>query len=171
MFIRIKISMKSMTDERWFNRHFNNPEDFYSSVEELFGQFGPPFGAADNKIIPNGFLWSSLAINVLLKSREYSASPTQKECSSKDEEFVQYSFMHTETTLFMLAITARSWLTIDLKKKAENDHCHNPVHAQAENKPAFCSIGSKFHKQLYSDCVKVLEDFLNTIIERTPSIP
>src|SRR5947209_20529709 len=97
MFNRIKISMKSMTAERWFNRHFNNPEDFYSSVEELFGQFGPPYGAADNKIIPNGFFWSSLAINVLLKSREYSASPTQKECSSKDEEFIQYSFMHTET--------------------------------------------------------------------------
>ena len=171
MFIRIKISMKSMTDERWFNRHFNNPEDFYSSVEELFGQFGPPFGAADNKIIPNGFLWSSLAINVLLKSREYSASPTQKECSSKDEEFIQYSFMHTQTTLFMLAITALSWLTMDLKKKAENGHCRNPVHVQAENKPTYCSIGSMFHQQLYSDCVKVLEDFLNTIIERTPSIP
>src|SRR5713226_6311649 len=79
MFNRIKVIMKSMTDERWFNRHFNNPEDFYSSVEELLGQFGPPYGAADNKIIPNGFFWSSLAINVLLKSREYSANPTQKE--------------------------------------------------------------------------------------------
>ena len=171
MFNRIKIIMKSMTDERWFNRHFNNPEDFYSSVEELFGQFGPPYGAADNKIIPNGFFWSSLAINVLLKSREYSANPTQKECSSKDEELTQYSFMHTETTLFMLAITALSWLTIDLKKKTENGLCHNPGHAQAENKLAYCSIGSKFHKQLYSDYIKVLEDFLNTIKERTPSIP
>jgi hypothetical protein len=93
--------MKSMTDQRWFNRHFNNPEDFYLAVEELFGQFGPPYGGADNKIIPNGFFWSSLAINVLLKSREYSANPTQKECSTKDEELTQYSFMHTETTLFM----------------------------------------------------------------------
>jgi hypothetical protein len=27
--------------------------------------------------------------------------------------------MHTETTLFMLAVTALSWLTIDLKKKRE----------------------------------------------------
>ena len=158
--------MKSMTDEKWFKRHFNNPEDFYSAVEELFGQFGHPYGAADNKIIPNGFFWSSLAINVLLKSREYSASPTQKECSSKDEDFIQYSFMHTETNLFMLAITALSWLSIDLKKKAENGHCHNPIHIQAENKPAYCSIGSKFHQQLYSDYVKVLEDFLNTIKQR-----
>lgn len=108
-------------------------------VEELFGQIGPPYGAADNKIIPNGFFWSSLAINVLLKSREYCANPTQKECSSKDEEITQYSFMHTETTLFMLALTVLSWLTIDLRKKTENG--------------------------------KVLEDFLNTIKEKTPTIP
>ena len=100
--------MKSMTNERWFKRHFNSPEDLYSTVYELFGQFGPPYGGADNKIIPNGFFWSSLAINVLLKSREYSATPTQKECSSKDEEITQYSFMHTETTLFMLAVTVLS---------------------------------------------------------------
>jgi hypothetical protein len=71
----------------------------------------------------------------------------------------------------MLAVTALSWLTIDLKKKTENGHCHNPVHTQAENKFAHCSIGSKFHKQLYSDYVKVLEDFLKTIKERTPTIP
>ena len=117
MFNRINIIMKSMTDEKWFKRHFNNPEDFYSAVEELFGQFGPPYGAADNKIIPNGFFWSSLAINVLLKSREYCANPTQKECSSKDEEITQYSSMRTETTLFMLALTALSWLTINLGKR------------------------------------------------------
>ena len=36
--------MKSMTNERWFKRHFNSPEDLYSTVEELFGQFGPPYG-------------------------------------------------------------------------------------------------------------------------------
>lgn len=79
--------------------------------------------------------------------------------------------MHTETTLFMLPVTALSWLTTDLKKKTENGLCHNPGHAQAENKLAYCSIGSKFHEQLYSDYIKVLEDFLNTIKERTPSIP
>ena len=124
-------------------------------------------GGADNKIIPNGFFWSSLAINVLLKSREYSATPTQKECSSKDEEITQYSFMHTETTLFMLAVTVLSWLTIDLKKKTENGNCHNPVHTQAEN--TFCSIGSQFHKQLCSDYINILEDFLDTIKDRIQS--
>lgn len=106
-----------MINERWFKRHFNSPEDFYSTVEELFEQFGPPYGGADNKIIPNGFFWCSVAINVLLKSREYSATPTQKECSSKDEEITQYSFMHTETTLFMLAVTVLSWLTYRPQEK------------------------------------------------------
>src|SRR5947209_11103496 len=109
MFNIIKIRMKSMTYERWFNRHFNNPEDFYSSVEELFGQFGPPYGAADNKIIPNGFFWSSLAINVLLKSREYSASPTQKKCSSKDKEFFNNTFMKIKKIFLIFAIKSFSW--------------------------------------------------------------
>lgn len=44
------------------------------------------------------------------------------------EEITQYSFMHTEITLFMLAVTVLSWLTIDLEKKTENGHCHNPAH-------------------------------------------
>ena len=87
-----------------------------------------------------------------------SATPTQKECSSKDEQITQYSFMHTETTLFMLAITVLSWLTIDLKKKTENGYCHNPVHTQAKN--TYCSIGSQFHG---SDYKNILEDFLNIV--------
>ena len=37
-----------MTNERWFNRYIDNPEEFYLALEELFGQFGPSFGAGDN---------------------------------------------------------------------------------------------------------------------------
>jgi hypothetical protein len=59
----------------------------------------------------------------------------------------------------MLAVTVLSWLTVDLKKKTENGHCHNPVHTQAEN--TYCSIGSQFHKQLCSDYINILEDFHN----------
>ena len=50
-----------MTNPRWFNNRIDY-NTFYSSIEELFSQFGPPYGAGDNKIIPNGFFWSSLAI-------------------------------------------------------------------------------------------------------------
>jgi hypothetical protein len=67
----------------------------------------------------------------------------------------------------MLAVTVLSWLTIDLKKKTENGHCHNPVHTQAEN--TYCSIGSQFHKQLCSDYINILEDFLDTIKDRIQS--
>jgi hypothetical protein len=160
--------MKIMTNERWFNRYIDNPEEFYLALEELFGQFGPPFGAGDSKLIPNGFFWSALAVNILLKTREYSANPVQNECSSKDEEVTQYTFMHTETTLLMVALAVLSWLTIDIKKKTDEGHCHNPVHTQAGNKPGKCSIGSKFHMQLYNDYVKLLENFLNTVKQKTP---
>jgi hypothetical protein len=153
-----------MTNERWFNRYIDNPEEFYLALEELFGQFGPPFGAGDSKLIPNGFFWSALAVNILLKTRE----SVQNECSSKDEEVTQYTFMHTETTLLMVALAVLSWLTIDIKKKTDEGHRHNPVHTQAGNKPAKCSIGSKFHMQLYNDYVKLLENFLNTVKQKTP---
>jgi hypothetical protein len=162
--------MKTMTAKRWFKRYIDNPEEHYLAVEELLRQFGPIYGAGDSKIIPNGFFWSALAVNVLLKTREYSANPVQNECSNKDEEVTQYSFMHTETTLLMLAIVVLSWLTVDIKKKADGGHCHNPIHKQAGNKPAECSIGSRFHIQLYNDYVKLLENFLNTVKQREPSV-
>jgi len=152
-----------MTNGKWFNIQFDNPENFYSAVEELLRQFGPPYGAADNKIIPNSFFWSSLAINVLLKSREYCANPTQKECSNKEEEITQYSFMHTEVTLFLLAIVALSWLTVNFKRKIKNGGCNNPIHRQSGNKSAQCTIGSNFHKQLYRNYAKVLEDLLKMV--------
>jgi hypothetical protein len=152
-----------MTDEKWFNIQFDNPEYFYSALEELCRQFGPPYGAADNKIIPNGFFWSSLAINVLLKSREYCANPTQKECSNKEEEITQYNFMQTEVTLFLLAIITLSWLTVNLKRKIESGGCNNPIHSQTGNISTGCSIGSNFHKQLYCNYAKVLEDLLKMI--------
>ena len=74
-----------MTNTKWFNNRIDS-NILYSSIEDLFSQFGPPYGAGDNQIIPNGFFWSSLAINVLLQSREYSANPTQNQCSNKENE-------------------------------------------------------------------------------------
>jgi hypothetical protein len=58
-----------MTNPRWFNNRIDT-NTLYSSIEELLSQFGPPYGAGDNKIIPNGFFCSSLAVNVLLRSCE-----------------------------------------------------------------------------------------------------
>lgn len=146
-----------MANQRWINKQIDS-DAFYSSIEEIFAGFGPRYGAADNKIVPNGFFWSSLAINTLLRSREYSDKPTQNECSNKEEEITQYSYLHNVSTLLTLALMLLSWLKINLKKKTENGHCHNPTHRTSEtNEPANCPIGSEFHRKLYSDYVSILE--------------
>ena len=63
------INIKSLANPKWFKKQLD-PDAFYSSIQDVFASFGPPYGAADNKIIPNGFFWSSLAINcTFTKSR------------------------------------------------------------------------------------------------------
>ena len=151
-----------MTNPTWFNNRIDYNSS-YTSIEELFSQFGPPYGAGDNKIIPNGFFWSSLAINVLLRSREYSANATQNQCSNKENEVTVYSYIHNETTMIMLGLIVLSWLKVNLKKKTENGYCHNPTHKPTATKPANCPIGSIFHKDLYDDFTNILEDFLGMV--------
>ncbi len=107
-----------MTTTKWFNNRIDYNSS-YASIEELFSQFGPPYGAGDNKIIPNGFFWSSLAINVLLRSREYSANPTENQCSNKENEITVYSYIHNETTMMMLGLIVLSWLKSILRKNGE----------------------------------------------------
>jgi len=158
-----------MTNPRWFNNRIDY-NTFYSSIEELFSQFGPPYGAGDNKIMPNGFFWSSLAINVLLRSREYSANATQNQCSNKENEVTVYSYIQNETTMMMLGLIVLSWLKVNLKKKTENGHCHNPTHnPTATTKPANCPVGSIFHKELYDDFTNILEDFLGMVKDCKPT--
>jgi hypothetical protein len=62
-----------------------------------------------------------------------------------------------------------SWLKINIKKKTENGHCHNPAHEPKVNKPIGCSIGSKFQKRLYDDYLKILEDFVKAARESSPT--
>ena len=115
------INIDSLTNPKWFKKELDS-DAFYSSIQDIFASFGPPYGAADNKIIPNGFFWSSLAVNVLLRSREYSDEPTQNQCSNKEDEITQYSYLHTETVMLMLGIMVLSWLKVNLKKKTENGY-------------------------------------------------
>jgi hypothetical protein len=158
-----------LANQRWFNKQIDS-DAFYTSIEEIFAAFGPPYGAADNKIVANGFFWSSLAINTLLRSREYSDKPTQNECSNKEEEITQYSYLHNESTLLMLGLMVLSWLKVNLKKKTENGHCHNPAHRTTQaNKPANCPIGSDFHRKLYSNYISILEDFVESVKDCSPT--
>lgn len=159
-----------MANPKWFKKQQLDPDAFYSSIQDVFASFGPPYGAADNKIIPNGFFWSSLAINVLLQSREYSDEPTQNQCSNKEDEITQYGYLHTETGMLMLGIMVLSWLKVNLKKKTENGHCYNSLHTRTEtNKSASCSIGSNFHSDLYTDYISILEDFVSSVRACTPT--
>jgi hypothetical protein len=154
---------------KWFKKQID-PDAFYSSIQDLFASFGPPYGAADNKIVPNGFFWSSLAVNLLLHSREYSDAPTQNQCSNKEGEITQYSYLHTETVMLMLGIMTLSWLKVNLKKKTENGHCHNSIHVRIKtNESANCQIGSKFHRDLYNDYTSALEDFVKNLRTSTPN--
>ena len=158
-----------MTNTKWFKKQLDS-DAFYSSIQDAFASFGPPFGAADNKIIPNGFFWSSLAVNVLLHSREYSNEPTQNQCSNKEDEITQYSYLHAETGMLMLGIMVLSWLRVNLKKKTENGHCHNSLHTRADtNNSASCRIGSNFHRDLYNDYASILEDFVKSVRACTPT--
>ena len=163
------INIDSLTNPKWFKKELDS-DAFYSSIQDIFASFGPPYGAADNKIIPNGFFWSSLAVNVLLRSREYSDEPTQNQCSNKEDEITQYSYLHTETGMLMLGIMVLSWLKVNLKKKTENGHCRNSLHTITEtNKSASCLIGSNFHRDLYNDYASLLQDFVNNVKACTPT--
>jgi hypothetical protein len=158
-----------LSNQRWFKKQLDL-DAFYLAIQDIFAAFGPPYGAADNKIIPNGFFWSSLAINMILRSQEYSAEPTQNQCSNKEEEITRYSYLHTESIMLMSGLMALSWLKVDLRKKTENGHCHNPIHKTKDtDKAASCSIGSNFHNDLYSDYISVLEDFVNNVRNSAPT--
>jgi hypothetical protein len=157
-----------LSNQRWFKKQLD-PDAFYSAIQDIFAAFGPPYGAADNKIIPNGFFWSSLAINVILRSREYSDEPTQNQCSNKEEEVTRYSYLHTENTMLTLGLMVLSWLKVNLDKKTEKGHCHNSIHRATEtNKATGCPIGSNFHRDLYNDYASLLEDFVNSIKASRP---
>jgi hypothetical protein len=163
------INIESLPNPRWFKKELAQ-DAFYSAIQEIFAGFGPPYGAADNKIIPNGFFWSSLAINVILRSREYSDEPSQNQCSNKGEEITQYSYLQSESAMLMLGLMVLSWLKVNLEKKTENGHCHNPIHkAKETNKSTSCPIGSNFHRDLYNDYTSILEDFVSSVKNSSPT--
>src|SRR5215467_4590312 len=88
------------------------------------------------------------------------ATLIQKECNNNEEYATAYGPYNIETTMFVLVLITFSWLKINIKKKTENGHCRNPAHESKENKPTEYSIGSKFHKRLYDNYLKIIEEFV-----------
>jgi hypothetical protein len=52
--------------------------------------------------------------------------PVQKECSIIHP--TGYGPCSTETIMLMLGLMAVSWFKLNIKKKIEKGHCHNPAH-------------------------------------------
>jgi hypothetical protein len=43
-----------LANPKWFKKQLD-PDAFYSSIEEAFASFGPPYGAADKKLYQMAF--------------------------------------------------------------------------------------------------------------------
>ncbi len=157
-----------MNEEKWFSKEID-ADRFYTGIEDLFRQWGPPFVLANMKVIPNGMFWSLLLYKIIELAQEYSANPIQKECNNNEEFATAYRGYNIETTMLVLGLMALSWFRINIKKKAEKGHCHNPTHQPKENKPTVFSIGSKFHNRLYDDYLRILEDFVKASWESSPT--
>jgi hypothetical protein len=157
-----------MNEEKWFSKEID-ADRFYTVIEGLFTQVGPPFVLTNMQIVPNGMFWSLLLYKIIELGQEYSANPIQKECNHNEEYATAYGAYNIETTMFVLGLMTLSWLKINIKKKTENGHCRNPDHEPKQNKPTACSIGSKFHKRLYDDYLRILEGFVKASRESSPT--
>lgn len=101
-------------------------------------------------------LFSTIVSNVPL--RDYN------ECN------LQYSGGSLENRMWSLVLISISWLLNNLKMKSENGHCQNTVHSHGDKTPRLCPVGSKFHRELYDECLKLLEDILRESKNNRPNI-
>jgi hypothetical protein len=83
---------------------------------------------------------------------------------------LQYSGGSMENRMWSLALISISWLLNDLKRKAEDGHCQNTSHSHGNKTPRLCQSGSKFHRDLYDGCLKLLEEILQSAKNNRPNI-
>jgi hypothetical protein len=101
-------------------------------------------------------LFSTIVLNVPL--RDYT------ECN------LQYSGGSMENRMWSLVLISISWLLNNLRMKTENGHCQNKSHPHGDKTPSLCTVGSKFHRELYDECLKLLEDVLQAGKNNRPNI-
>jgi hypothetical protein len=78
-----------------------------------------------------------------------------------DESRVSYDHNNVEYVVWVMALMFMSWSIINLKRKTQNGHCQNIEHPHGDTNPRSCQEGTKFHKELYYECVKTFEDLLS----------
>jgi len=62
------------------------------------------------------------------------------------------------------------WILASLKRKTENVHCQNVDHKHQDRNPRLYHIGSEFHKELYDECSKSLEDTVQVMEDNSPQL-
>jgi hypothetical protein len=67
-----------------------------------------------------------------------------------------------ETVMLIAGLTCLSWLSVNIKRKTEERHCKSPKH-QLKDGHAYCSIGMEFHRKLYDDLLKVVQEIADNI--------
>jgi hypothetical protein len=79
----------------------------------------------------------------------------------KDDECrVSYDHNNVEYVIWVMALMFMSWSITNLKRKRQNGHCQNINHPHGNTNPRYCQEGTKFHQELYNECVKTFEDLL-----------
>jgi hypothetical protein len=71
--------------------------------------------------------------------------------------------------MLMIGLISLSWLSPNIKKKTEEGHCHNLNH-KLENGHRYCEIDSKFHRKLYDDLVRTLQQITNDVKGYTQNV-
>lgn len=90
----------------------------------------------------------------------------------KDDECrVSYDHNNVEYVFWVMALMFMSWSITNFKWKNQNGHCQNIDHPHGNTNPRYCQGGTKFHQDLYNECVKTFEDLLtrsNSLKEEKP---
>ncbi|HEY7079335.1 MAG TPA: hypothetical protein VH500_06515 [Nitrososphaeraceae archaeon] len=115
-----------------------------------------------SKTSPNGRVNMHDLVSDLLKSRLTKLPEREnKDCK------VEYKHNNLEFIVWNVALLSASWTLENFKRKLEDGHCHNTGHAHGIQTPRNCSIGRKFHIQMYHEC---LTSFKNLISNADPPL-
>ena len=151
--------MITVKNQNWLKKPFNM-ESCYGELQELVKLHGPPLVVLDNLPIYNASFLVELIKLVLKKGSEYSLPPIQEECDK--ENITGYDNGNMETVMLITGLTCISWLSFNIKRKAEEGHCRSPKHSLKDGH-ANCSIGKQFHRSLYDDLLKILEEIIHSM--------
>lgn len=85
------------------------------------------------------------------EASKYLDKRTEADCGlSYDED-------NNEYRIWIIALMTTSWIITNWEKKTEDGHCQNKGH-WSDEQHQFCPVGSKFHKELYDECIKTFEN-------------